>query len=171
MQSNLALTTLVCSALLTTASLPAMAVGVGGDETNVNESVPSPMWTVLVQEPFETPPGVTHCVATGSLDAMNPNMGDDNRYAFVLSMDAPTPPIDGACERTVEFDQHAPDAQKVEEVSSTCTFRNIEQGAHVIYWLARQASAGAPPMTVLDSSMTFVCDRKLLDHDGEADGH
>lgn len=169
MQSNLALTTLVCSALLTTASLPAIAA-VGGDETDVDEIVPSGGWTVLVQEPFQTPPGVTHCVATGSLDAVNPNMGDDNQYVFVLSMDVPAPPIDGTCERTVEFDEHLTDAQKVEEVSSTCTFRDLQQGPHVIYWLG-QALAGAPPVTVLDSSMTFVCDKRLLDEDGKGDGH
>lgn len=172
MKSNIAFATISGSALLMATALPALAVnGVGGDETNVNEVVPfaAPNWTVLVSEPFQTST-YTNCVATGSLDAINPNVGDDNQYMFTLSLDNPMPLIDGACERTVEFDAHAPDAQRIEEVSSTCTFRQIPPGAHRIFWLARKAAAATPNMTVTDSSMTFVCHPVLLDLDGPGDG-
>lgn len=144
---------------------------VGGDETNVDQVVPSAaMWTVLTDEPFQTMANDTHCIATGSADALNPNMMDDSRYRFVLSVDNQQPAVNGACERSVEFDMHGADAQHIEEVSSTCTFRHLGAGNHTIYWLARKSGAGAPNLTVDDNSMTFVCMNNLLDNDGEADG-
>lgn len=173
MKSNIAFSTISGSALLMATALPALAVnGVGGDETNVNELVtlPAPGWRVLVSEPFQTST-FTNCIATGSLDAINPNFGDDNQYMFTLSLDNPMPLPNGACERTVEFDAHAPDAQRIEEVSSTCTFRQIPPGTHRIFWLARKAAATTPNMAVDDSSMTFVCHPVLLDLDGPGDGN
>lgn len=170
MKSKLAIATISCFALLMVAALPAAAIGIGGDETNVNEQVtlPAPNWTVLVSEPFQTLT-YTNCVATGSLDAINPQI-DDSQYMFALSLDALMPPIDGACERTVEFDAHGSDAQRIEEVSSTCIFRQIPPGNHTINWLARKAAAATPNMTVADSSMTFVCHPDLLDNDHHGDG-
>jgi hypothetical protein len=160
----------VLSAALAVASMQASAdLAVGGDETNVDRIVPfSNAWTVLVAEPFMTNTNLTHCIATGSADAMNPNVPGNFRYRFVLSIDNAMPPIDGACERTVSFDNGA--VQSIEEVSSTCTFRNLLAGGHTIRWLARVATAGAPPLTVTDNSMTFVCQNNLLDADGPGDG-
>lgn len=165
MKLNIAFTTISCSALLMAAALPAMAVnGVGGDETIVNEAVVGMPWRVLVHERFQTNV-TTNCVATGSLDAINPNNGDNRQYRFTLTLDNQMPPINGACERTVEFDEHGNDDQNIEEVSSTCIFRNIPPGNHTINWLARAATAATPAMTVADSSMTFVCNQNLLDYD------
>lgn len=171
MKLKIAFTTISCSTLLMAAALPAMAVnGVGGDETRLNEAVVGTPWRVLVHERFQTNV-TTNCVATGSLDAINPNVGDNSQYMFTLTLDALTPPIDGACERTVEFDAHGNDAQRIEEVSSTCIFRNVPPGIHRINWLARAATAATPSMTVADSSMTFVCNQNLLDNDHHGDGN
>jgi hypothetical protein len=144
---------------------------VGGDETNVNRVVPfNNAWTVLVEEPFQTVSDITHCVATGSADALNPNMAGviGGSYRFVLSIDNANPPVNGPCERTVAFDNGA--VQGVEEVSSTCTFRDLPAGGHRILWLARRVAA-APILTVSDNSMTFVCQNNLLDLDGKGDGN
>lgn len=159
---------------LTAGSMPVLAEGVGGDETNVDRTVIDGSWTVLVAEPILIMEGPTHCVATGSADARNPDSGDDNRYRFALSIDNANPPLDGACERSVEFDQNDHNnGQLVEEVSSTCTFRNLNQGMHTIYWLARKQPlvGGGPDMTVADNSLTFVCHKRLMDMDGEGDGN
>lgn len=160
---------LVLSASLAATSLPAAADrGVGGDETNADRVVPSAnAWTILTAEPFQTMNDITHCVATGSADAQNPNMGNSNLYRFTLSIDTINPAVDGACERTVAFDGGI---TRIEEVSSTCAFRNLSTGNHTIYWLARKVAAGAPNLTVTDNSMTFVCLNNLLDSDGEGDG-
>lgn len=157
------------SATLAVASLQASAdLAVGGDETNVNRVVPgAAIWTILTAEPFQTVGNDTHCVATGSADALNPNMGNNHQYRFVVSIDNLNPAVNGACERTVEFDAFA---QHIEEVSSTCTFRHLAAGNHRIFWLARKVVAGAPALTVDDNSMTFVCQNNLLDLDGEGDG-
>lgn len=162
--------------VLTIGSAQVMAAsGVGGDETNVDAVVMSSgNWTVLLSEQFSNAAPNTHCVATGSADAMNPVAGDDNRYRFVLSINDPNPPIDGPCERSVEFDENGTDAQHVEEVSSTCTFRHVEVGSPTIFWLARKVpkAGGTPNLTVSDSSMSFVCLNNLLDtFDGEGDGN
>lgn len=65
---------LLVSALLAGMSPQAAAdFAVGGDETNVNRFVPfDNAWTVLVAEPFVTTSNITHCIATGSADALNP---------------------------------------------------------------------------------------------------
>jgi hypothetical protein len=172
MQTTLTAAVLALSATLTLVSMPAAAdLAVGGDETNVDRVIPSAaVWTILTAEPFQTMANDTHCIATGSADALNPNMADDSRYRFVLSVDNQNPAINAACERTVEFDTHGTDAQHVEEVSSTCTFRHLGAGNHTIYWLARKVGAATPNLTVDDNSMTFVCMNNLLDNDGEADG-
>lgn len=158
------------SITLAVVSLQAAAdFAVGGDETNVDRIVPNDnAWTILVAEPFMTNANITHCIATGSADALNPNMVGNFRYRFVLSIDNVMPPIDTPCERTVAFDNAA--VQSVEEVSSTCTFRNLPAGGHVIRWLARKVTAAAPPLAVVDNSMTFVCQNNLLDGDGPGDG-
>lgn len=160
----------VLSAMLAGVSPQAAAdFAVGGDETNVNRIVPfDNVWTTLVAEPFVTNANITHCVATGSADALNPNMAGNNRYRFVLTIDNAMPPVDTACERTVAFDNGA--IQSMEEVSSTCTFRNLTAGGHTIRWLARKMVAAAAPLTVTDNSMTFVCQDRLLDGDGPGDG-
>lgn len=147
---------------------------VGGDETTVNDLVPAAgAWTVLVAEPMMLTGVNTHCAATGSADALNPNAGSDNQYRFVLSIDNANPPITAtglACERTVEFDTHGLFSQNMEEVSSTCTFRDLGQGFHTIYWLARKGAGAAPNLIVDDSSMSFVCQDNLSDLDGVRDG-
>lgn len=140
---------------------------VGGDETNVDRVVLfDNVWTTLVAEPIPLMGEDTSCIATGSADALNPNAVIDPRYRFVLSL-TPQPAINGACERTVAFDNGA--VQSVEEVSSTCTFRHLS-GNPTIYWLARKVTAAAPNLTVVDNSMTFACMNRLLDVDGEGDG-
>lgn len=161
---------LLVSALLAGMSPQAAAdFAVGGDETNVNRFVPfDNAWTVLVAEPFVTTSNITHCIATGSADAQNPNMAGNNRYRFVLTIDNAAPPIDSACERTVAFDNGA--IQSMEEVSSTCTFRNLPAGGHTIRWLARKVVGTVPALIVTDNSMTFVCQDRLLDSDGPGDG-
>lgn len=161
---------LVLSATLAVVSMQASAENfVGGDETNVARLIPNAnAWTVLVAEPFQTMDAVTHCVATGSADAKNPNMDGNDIYRFVLSIDDAQPAINGPCERTVAFDNGA--IQSMEEVSSTCTFRQIGPGNHTIRWLARKVAAAAANLTVDDNSMTFVCMNNLLDNDGEGDG-
>ncbi len=167
-----ALRTSSAFALLATLAVASMQtsadVGVGGDETNVDRIVPfNNAWTTLVAEPFQITKELTHCVATGSADALNPNVGN-NQYRFLLSIDNANPPIGGACERSVAFDNGA--VQSTEEVSSTCTFRNLGLGLHTIRWSARTVAAAAP-LIVTDNSMTFVCDNTLLDWDGPGDGH
>lgn len=170
------MTTPVTSSIITLAALLAIVpvsasaeFAVGGDETNVNRIVPNDnAWTTLVAEPFQTAANTTHCVATGSADALNPTMAGNNVYQFVLSIDNAMPPFGTACERTVAFDNGA--VQGAEEVSSTCTFRNLAAGNHVIRWQAKKMTAAAANLTVADNSMTFVCQNNLLDGDGLGDG-
>jgi hypothetical protein len=171
MKLNRKFSVLLMSAILASASVQAWADrGVGGDETNVDVFVLN-AWTVLTSEPFDIVNNITHCVATSSADALNPNMGDDNLYFFTLSIDNANPMLDGDCERTIEFDANGTNAQRVEEVSTTCTFRNIQPGLHEIFWLATGVG-GAPVMTVADNSFTFVCANRLIDPiDGEGDGN
>ncbi len=172
MKPILTASAIVLSATLAAASMQASAdFAVGGDETNVDRNVPfANAWTILVSEPFVTATG-SHCIATGSADALNPLMGDDNLYRFVLTIDNVNPNVvNSACERSVEFDVNGADTQRIEEVSSTCTFRNIPPGFHRISWLARKGAAAAPNLTVDDNSMTFVCQNNLLDGDGLGDG-
>lgn len=176
MKTILTSSAFVLVATLGAASMQAAADNfVGGDETTVNELVPAAgAWTVLVAEPMTLAGVNTHCVATGSADALNPNSGVDNQYRFVLSIDNANPPITAtglACERTVEFDQQGVFSQNTEEVSSTCTFRDLDQGFHTIYWLARKGVGGATNLTVNDSSMSFVCQDNLSDLDGVRDGN
>lgn len=142
--------------------------GVGGDETNNDRLVPSAaVWTVLVAEPIQIANQATHCVATGSADAQNPQLGADNGYRFTLSVDNMQPAVDGPCERTVEFDNGG---IRVKEVSTTCPLRNLAPGVHTIYWLARKAAPASANLTVADNSMTFVCMNQLMDLDGPGDG-
>lgn len=175
MKTILTSSAFVLVATLGVASMQAAADNfVGGDETIVNDLVPAAgVWTVLVAEPMTLADVNTHCVATGSADALNPNAGSDNQYRFILSIDNANPPITtagGACERTVEFDAHGAFSQNMEEVSSTCTFRDLGQGFHTIYWLARKNVGGAPNLIVDDSSLSFACQSNLYDLDGVKDG-
>jgi hypothetical protein len=142
--------------------------GIGGDETTADRVVNSSnVWTVLVAEPFQLVNDISSCIATGSADAQNPNNGNDRLYRFALSIDNANPVIDGPCERTVDFDVNA---NKMEEVSSTCTFRELAAGNHTIYWLARK-TPNTPNMLVIDNSMTFTCHNSLMDpFDGLGDG-
>lgn len=142
--------------------------GIGGDETTTDRLVnSSAVWTVLVSEPFQLVKDISSCIATGSADAQNPNNGNNRMYRFTLSIDDPNPPVDGPCERGVDFDANL---NKVEEVSSTCTFRELAAGNHTIYWLARKAP-NTPNMLVVDNSMSFTCQNALMDpFDGLGDG-
>lgn len=176
MKTILTSSAFVLVATLGSASMQAAADNfVGGDETILNDLVPAAgVWTVLVAEPMTLAGVNTHCVATGSADALNPNAGVDNQYRFVLSIDNANPPITAtglACERTVEFDTHGVFSQNMEEVSSTCTFRDLGQGFHTLYWLARKGTGAAPNLIVDDSSMSFVCQDNLSDLDGVRDGN
>jgi hypothetical protein len=142
--------------------------GLGGDETTTDRVINGTAWTVLVSEPIALASEGTSCIATGSADARNPNVGPNRLYQFTLSIDNPAPALHSAFERAVEFD-----ANQVgkEEVSSTATFRLLQAGVHTIYWLARKDTAATPNLTVTDNSMSFVCLNNLMDLDGLGDGN
>jgi hypothetical protein len=141
--------------------------GVGGRATTVDVLVTSNvMWTPLVAETF-TVIDETTCIATGSADALNPNVMNNSQYRFTLAL-IPNPGVNSRFERTVEFDINGVGR---EEVSSTAIFGPLDPGTYTIHWLARKVAAAAPNMTVTDNSMTFVCNSNLLHDDEGPDGN
>jgi len=152
------------------APLTASAIesGAEGTATNVNITVTSELaWTVLSSSIISIPAGqIWHCAANGSAEGVNPGGNfADMRYRFTLAIDSLNPLVDGACERTLQFDDN-PSINDVnlEDVNSTCPFKNITSGTHVIRWLARKIprSPDAPNLTVQDNSLTVVCSDNLL---------
>ncbi len=147
-------------------SFKASAEGVEGSRTTANIVVTNAAaWTTLSSSTVVIPAGQTwHCIATGSADGLNPaNVNSfDHQYRFTLSIDSVNPAVDGACERTLEFDNNiGVDDVSFEDVNSTCPFKNIGPGAHTIRWQARKVAATDSNLTVLDNSHTVVCSNNL----------
>jgi hypothetical protein len=138
---------------------------IGGDESKINRVVDDASnWIVLLDEPFETAAALTHCAVSASADSLLRSARKAGKYRFVLTADNPSPAVDGACERTLQFNGGE---SGTKPLATTCTFRNLAAGQHRLYWLARKLP-GAPDLTVTDSSMSFACQEKLLDADGIA---
>lgn len=146
---------------LALAASPACAA-VGGSSTNANIGLPVGMWTILNAIPFVVPANETrHCMAVGSADVTRPNPNVLTTYRFTLVFDGPQPPTNLGQERTVQFDGF--DDVRIKEVTTTYA-QTLQAGAHIIYWLGAPTSPPAAPVatTVLDRSLTLVCDRDTL---------
>ena len=153
-------------ACLAMISFEASAEGVEGAKTTANIIVQNAAsWTTLSSSVVVIPGGQTwHCIATGSADGSNPAPANsfDHQYRFTLSVDSANPAVDGACERTLEFDNNiGVDDLSFASVNSTCPFKNIGSGTHVFRWQARKINASNLDLTVLDNSHTVMCSRNL----------
>jgi hypothetical protein len=168
MKTNKLPVLIILSLCMTLISFRASAIesGVEGTQTRANVTVNNASsWTTLSNSVVVIPAGqIWHCVATGSADGQNPGRSNTNmRYRFTLTIDNTSPATDGACERTVQFDDNdAISDTNFKAVSSTCTFKNIDPGTHTIRWLARKFDADKPNLTVLDNSHSVVCSDNLL---------
>lgn len=152
--------------LLTLTPLTALSEGVEGAKTNANIVVRSAAtWITLSESKIVIPSGQTwHCIVSGSADAINSasNNSLDNQYRFTLSLDTVNPGLDGPCERSLEFDNNlAVDDVGIEDVNSTCPFKNIASGTHIFRWQARKVSSNDFNLTVPDNSHTVMCSRNL----------
>jgi hypothetical protein len=162
MKNICALTILPVWLALISVEVSAQRCGVEGAQTTTDDPIQTDAaWDTLLAVTVTIPNTGSpwHCVATGSADALNPS-GDttQNLYRFTLSNDDINPPIDSACERTLEMnDNPGVNDSDVTEVSSTCKFINVDAGNHTIRWTARKVAADDADMTVRDSSLSVVC--------------
>lgn len=156
------------TALLTFISLKVSATEsvVQGNQTNANVVVNNATaWFTLSSSTVVVPAGqIWHCVANGSAEGQNPGLDNVNmRYRFVLTLDNAAPAVDGACERSLQFDDNPIVSNtNLEDVNSTCTFKNIAAGPHTFRWLARKYDASKPNLTVVDNSHSVVCSDNLI---------
>lgn len=152
--------------LITLTPLAASSEGVEGAKTTANIVVRSATtWTTLSESKVVIPAGQTwHCIVSGSADAINSASTNSrgNQYRFVLSLDTVNPGIDGPCERSIEFENNlAIDDVGIQDINSTCPFKNIASGTHIFRWQARKVESNDFNLTVPDNSHTVMCSRNL----------
>lgn len=154
---------------LTPVSFKASALesGVTGAKTRA-DIVIGPNWVVLSSATVNIPAGqFWHCMATGSADPHFDKETKNNRYVFTLTIDEISPPDDGRCERTIEFNDNASVTGGISDnrfnaVSSTCPFFRVAGGGtHTVYWLGKKIEK-ASNLTILDNSLTVVCSDNRL---------
>ncbi len=135
----------------------------GGSATNADQPVGA-AWTVLRSVPVNAVMP-RYCTAVCSADFANPGyFGPPHVYLFTLSLNNVNPLPNGACERTLGFNNipanaMIPDAaipdNRMKEVTTTCFFNVPQTYYQNIYCLARKT--GGANATVTDVSMTVNC--------------
>jgi hypothetical protein len=148
--------------LLAAAGSASAENAVGGNSTVINTLITTLNWTPIAPNTVVNFMFHSYCTVTGSADATNPLMADDEQYLFKVAVDGFPVGADTVYTRTLDFDNIAADDEtdKV-EISSTGLFE-IFPGAHTFQWLARKVSAADADMTVTDASYTIVCKEDVL---------